>query len=308
MEKKAIRTAYGETLKKIGEKNKDIVVLDGDLSHSTMTAYFKKAFPERFFNMGIAEQNLMATAAGLAIAGKIPFVSTFAIFGTGRAYDQVRNSIAYANLNVKIALTHAGITVGEDGGSHQSIEDIALMRSIPNMIILSPSDAIETEKAVIEMARVKSPVYLRMGRSATTVFNTESTPFIIGKANILKEGKDICIFATGIMVYEALKTAELFKKDNISVSVVNIHTIKPLDRKTVLEMAISHKTLVSVEEHSIIGGLGSAIAEVLTEECPKKLIRLGINDVFGESGTSDELLKLHRLTSEDIYASIISKS
>lgn len=306
MEQKAIRVAYGEALAKLGEENKDIVVLDADLSHSTMTAMFKAKFPERFFNAGIAEQNMMTMAAGLSIIGKIPFVSTFAVFGTGRAYDQIRNSISYGNLNVKIALTHSGISVGEDGGSHQSIEDIALMRSIPNMIIISPCDAVETEKAVIALARMKGVAYLRMGRMSTDIITNDKTPFEIGKANILKEGSDICIFATGIMVAEALHAAEMLEKDGKSTSVVNIHTIKPIDRKTIIEMAKKHNALVSVEEHSIIGGLGTAISEVLSDECPKQLLRIGINDEFGQSGTPKELLKAYGLTSEEIYKKLIN--
>lgn len=304
MEKKAIRVAYGEALAKLGSINKDIVVLDADLSHSTMTAFFKSSFPDRFFNVGIAEQNLMDIAAGFAIAGKIPFASTFAIFGTGRAYDQIRNSIAYANLNVKIALTHAGISVGEDGGSHQSIEDIALMRVIPGMTIVSPCDALEVEKAVFELAKMNGPAYLRMGRLSSAIITDEKSIFEIGKANIMREGNDICLFATGILVEEALLLSDMLNKDGISSSVVNIHTIKPIDEDIIIKMAKKHSKLVSIEEHSIIGGLGGAISEVLTDKYPKSLLRIGINDEFGQSGKGGELLEHYGLTAPEMYKRI----
>ena len=304
MEKKAIRNAYGEALKRLGEINKNVVVLDGDLSGSTMTKTFKAAFPERFFNMGIAEQNIMGAAAGLAIDGKIPFASTFAMFGAGRAFEVIRNSICYPKLNVKVAVTHAGISVGEDGASHQSIEDISLMRSIPNMTVIVPCDAVEAEKAVFAAAEFEGPCYLRMARPATNIITNSDTPFKIGKANVLREGKDVCIFACGIVVPEALAAAEMAEKDGISVTVVNIHTIKPIDRDIIVEMAKKHKKLISVEEHSIIGGLGSAISEVLTDEYPSKLIRLGIKDTFGESGTVDELMNKYKLNATSLYDAI----
>ena len=304
MEKKAIRNAYGEALKRLGEINKNVVVLDGDLSGSTMTKTFKSAFPERFFNMGIAEQDMMGAAAGLAIAGKIPFASTFAMFGAGRAFEIIRNSICYPKLNVKVAVTHAGISVGEDGASHQSIEDISIMRSIPNMTVIVPCDAVEAEKAVFAAAEFNGPCYLRMARPATNIITKEDTPFTIGKANVLREGKDVCVFATGILVAEALDAAAMAEKDGISVTVVNIHTIKPIDREVVVDMAKKHKKLISIEEHSIIGGLGSAISEVLTDEYPSKLIRLGIKDTFGESGTVDELMNKYGLTSKALYEAI----
>ena len=304
MEKKAIRNAYGEALKRLGEINKNVVVLDADLSGSTMTKTFKSAFPERFFNMGIAEQDMMGAAAGLAIAGKIPFASTFAMFGAGRAFEIIRNSICYPKLNVKVAVTHAGISVGEDGASHQSIEDISIMRSIPNMTVIVPCDAVEAEKAVFAAAEFNSPCYLRMARPATNIITKEDTPFTIGKANVLREGKDVCVFATGILVAEALDAAAMAEKDGISVTVVNIHTIKPIDREVVVDMAKKHKKLISIEEHSIIGGLGSAISEVLTDEYPSKLIRLGIKDTFGESGTVDELMNKYGLTSKALYEAI----
>ncbi|WP_300757195.1 transketolase family protein [uncultured Brachyspira sp.] len=304
MEKKAIRNAYGEALKRLGEINKNVVVLDGDLSGSTMTKIFKSAFPERFFNMGIAEQNIMGAAAGLAIDGKIPFASTFAMFGAGRAFEIIRNSICYPKLNVKVAVTHAGISVGEDGASHQSIEDVSIMRSIPNMTVIVPCDAIEAEKAVFAAAEFDGPCYLRMARPATNIITNENTPFKIGKANVLREGKDICIFASGIVVPESLEAAQMAEKDGISVTVVNIHTIKPIDRELVVDMAKKHNKLISVEEHSIIGGLGSAISEVLTDEYPSKLIRLGIKDTFGESGTVDELMNKYGLNAKAIYEAL----
>ncbi|WP_297298205.1 transketolase family protein [uncultured Brachyspira sp.] len=304
MEKKAIRNAYGEALKRLGEINKNVVVLDADLSGSTMTKTFKSAFPERFFNMGIAEQDMMGAAAGLAIAGKIPFASTFAMFGAGRAFEIIRNSICYPKLNVKVAVTHAGISVGEDGASHQSIEDISIMRSIPNMTVIVPCDAVEAEKAVFAAAEFDGPCYLRMARPATNIITKEDTPFTIGKANVLREGKDVCVFATGILVAEALDAAEMAEKDGISVTVVNVHTIKPIDREVVVDMAKKHKKLISIEEHSIIGGLGSAISEVLTDEYPSQLIRLGIKDTFGESGTVDELMNKYGLTSKALYEAI----
>ena len=304
MEKKAIRNAYGEALKRLGEINKNVVVLDGDLSGSTMTKIFKSAFPERFFNMGIAEQNIMGAAAGLAIEGKIPFASTFAMFGAGRAFEVIRNSICYPKLNVKVAVTHAGISVGEDGASHQSIEDVSIMRSIPNMRVIVPCDAIEAEKAVFAAAEFDGPCYLRMARPATNIITNENTPFKIGKANVLREGKDICIFASGIVVPEALEAAQMAEKDGISVTVVNIHTIKPIDRELVVDMAKKHSKLISVEAHSIIGGLGSAISEVLTDEYPSKLMRLGIKDTFGESGTVDELMNKYGLNAKSIYETL----
>lgn len=304
MEKKAIRNAYGEALKRLGEINKNVVVLDGDLSGSTMTKIFKSAFPERFFNMGIAEQNIMGAAAGLAIDGKIPFASTFAMFGAGRAFEIIRNSICYPKLNVKVAVTHAGISVGEDGASHQAVEDVSIMRSIPNMTVIVPCDALEAEKAVFAAAEFDGPCYLRMARPATNIITNENTPFKIGKANVLREGKDICIFASGIVVPEALEATQMAEKDGISVTVVNVHTIKPIDREVVVDMAKKHSKLISVEEHSIIGGLGSAISEVLTDEYPCKLIRLGIKDTFGESGTVDELMNKYGLNAKAIYEAL----
>ncbi|MCG0275296.1 MAG: transketolase family protein [Thermosediminibacteraceae bacterium] len=299
MPKIATREAYGEALAELGEEIKEIVVLDADLSKSTKTSIFAKKFPERFFNMGIAEQNLIGTAAGLATCGKIPFASTFAIFATGRAFEQIRNSICYPNLNVKIAATHAGITVGEDGATHQSIEDIALMRALPNMTVISPADAVETKKAVRAAALLKGPVYLRLGRHPVeTVFN-ESYEFQPGKGLVLKEGRDVALIATGVMVAEALKAAEILAKDGIDAMVINIHTIKPIDEEVILKAA-ECGAIVTAEEHSIIGGLGSAVAEVLMEKKPVPMKRIGIRDVFGRSGKPEELMEAYGITAEDV--------
>jgi transketolase len=299
MPKIATREAYGEALAELGEEIKDIVVLDADLSKSTKTSVFAKKFPERFFNMGIAEQNLMGTAAGLATCGKIPFASTFAIFATGRAFEQIRNSICYPNLNVKIAATHAGITVGEDGATHQSIEDIALMRALPNMTVISPADATETKMAVRAAAQMKGPVYLRLGRHPVDTIFGEGCEFKPGKGVILREGRDVAIIATGVMVAEALKAAEILEKDGIDAMVINIHTIKPIDEEVILKAA-ECGAIVTAEEHSIIGGLGSAVAEVLSEKKPVPIKRIGIKDVFGMSGKPEELMKAYGLTAEDI--------
>lgn len=299
MTKIATRQAYGEALAQLGEENKDIVVLDADLSGSTKTAMFAEKFPERFFNIGIAEQDLMGTAAGFATCGKTPFASTFAVFATGRAFEQIRNSICYPELNVKIAATHAGITVGEDGATHQSIEDLAIMRSLPNMTVINPADAVEAKKAVKAAAMHKGPVYLRLGRMPVDIIYDENEEFEIGKGKILKDGKDVAIIATGIMVGEALKAAELLKQEGIKAMVVDIHTLKPIDKEVVLKAA-ECGAIVTVEEHNIIGGLGSAVSEVLAENKPTLMKRMGIKDVFGQSGKPAELLKLYQLTAEDI--------
>lgn len=299
MAKIATREAYGKTLAQLGDEIEDIVVLDADLSGSTKTAVFAKKFPERFFNMGIAEQNLMGTAAGFATCGKIPFASTFAVFATGRAYEQVRNSICYPRLNVKIAATHAGITVGEDGATHQSVEDLSLMRSLPNMVVINPADAVETDKTIRAAAKYQGPVYIRLGRMAVETIYEHNMDFEIGRANILRKGKDIAIIATGIMVQEALKAVKDLECDGIDTMVVDMHTIKPIDKNAILKAA-ECKKIITVEEHSIVGGLGSAVAEVLSEERPTPLKRMGIQDTFGQSGKGEELLKLYRLTAEDI--------
>jgi len=299
-EKIATRTAYGKALVELGAKDGRIVVLDADLSKSTKTAEFAKAYPERFFNMGIAEQNLLGTAAGLATAGKIPFASTFAVFATGRAFEQIRNSIAYPKLNVKIAATHAGITVGEDGASHQAIEDVALMRSLPNMTVIVPADAVETRQAVFAAAEYEGPVYLRMGRLDLPVLFDSSYRFEIGKANVLREGCDVAIVANGVMVAKALDAAAELEKRGIQAAVVNCATVKPLDEETILRLAQETKAIVTAEEHNIIGGLGSAVAECVTENFPVPVIRVGLRDTFGESGRPEELLKKYGLTAEDI--------
>ncbi|WP_349763484.1 transketolase family protein [Fusobacterium sp. SYSU M8D902] len=301
MSKKATRQAYGEALVELGTINKDVIVLDADLTKSTKTNLFKERFPERHFNLGIAEADLMGTAAGLASCGKIVFASTFAMFAAGRGFEQIRNSIAYPKLNVKIAPTHAGITVGEDGGSHQSVEDIALMRSIPGMVVLSPADAVETKKMIFEAAKYDGPVYIRMGRlDVETIFDEATYNFEIGKANILKKGNDVTIVATGLMTIEALKAADILEKEGVSVRVINMGTIKPLDEKTILKAAKETKFIVTAEEHSIIGGLGSAVSEYLSEIHPTKIKKLGIYDKFGQSGKATELLKYYNLTSEKL--------
>ncbi|WP_331682568.1 transketolase family protein [Peptacetobacter hiranonis] len=299
MESIATREAYGKTLVELVE-NKDIVVLDADLAGATKTVMFKKACPERFFDMGIAEGDMMGTAAGLAVSGKIPFASTFAIFAAGRGFEQIRNSICYPNINVKIAATHAGVTVGEDGGSHQAIEDISLMRSLPNMVVLNPADAVEARQMVLAAAEYVGPMYLRFGRAATPVIHDESYKFELGKGEVVKEGKDVSIIATGIMVAKALEAAETLKAEGIDAEVINISTIKPLDNELVLASAKKTGKVVTAEEHSIIGGLGSAVCELLAEEHPVKVTRIGVKDVFGQSGSPAALLEHYGLTAADI--------
>ena len=301
-ESKSLRVAYGEALAELGALNDKVVVLDADLSHATMTSIFAAKYPERFFNFGLAEANMMCAAAGIAHSGLIPFASTFALFGAGRAYEQIRNSIAYVNANVKFGLSHSGLSVGEDGGSHQSIEDIALMRVVPNMTIFVPCDSMETKKAVFAAARINGPVYIRVARPVVETFTTESTPFVPGKANILREGADVCVIATGLMVKEALKAADILAGEGIGASVVNMHTIKPFDSECVLEMAGKCGAIVSVEEHSVIGGLGSAVAETLAGNSAAKFKRLGIQDRFGESGKPADLFAEFGLTPADIVA------
>ena len=298
--KKATRQSYGEALLELGKENEQIVVFDADLASATKTNLFGKEFPNRFFDMGIAEQNMISTAAGMATCGKIPYASTFAVFAAGRAYDQIRNSICYPKLNVKICATHAGITVGEDGATHQMIEDISLMRTLPNMTVISTSDDIQTKWAVKEISKINGPVYLRLSRLATPVIYDENQKFEIGKAVQIGEGTDATIFATGVTVSEALKAQEELKIKGIDVRVVDIHTIKPIDRDIIVKCAKETKRLISIEDHNIIGGLGSAISEVLTDEYPIKLTRLGINDTFGKSGKATELMKYFGITDEDL--------
>ena len=301
----ATREAYGKALVKLSTLNNNVVVLDADLSKSTKTADFKAVAPERFINMGIAESNMMGVAAGLSTCGKIPFVSSFAIFAAGRAYEQIRNSICYPNLNVKVCATHAGLTVGEDGATHQAIEDISLMRSIPNMTVINPCDAVETEAAILAIAEYKGPCYVRLGRLAVNTINDEKTyKFEIGKGVTLAQGNDATIIATGMMVESALEAKEILKKDGIEARVINIHTIKPIDKQLIIEAAKETKAIVTVEEHSVIGGLGSAVSEVVCEECPVPVVKVGIKDTFGESGNPYELLKKYGLTSEAICESV----
>lgn len=298
--KMATREAYGKALVKLGKINEDVVVLDADLSKSTKTNDFLKAYPNRFFNMGIAEQNLVGAACGLATAGKIPFASTFAMFATGRAFEVIRNSVCYPKLNVKICATHAGITVGEDGGSHQSVEDISLMRSIPNMTVVVPADGVEAEKMIFAAADFNGPMYVRLGRSAVPTIFEEDYNFEIGKGVVLREGNDATIIACGIMVNEALIAADILKEENINVRVINMSTIKPIDTEIIIKAAKETKAIVTAEEHSIIGGLGSAISEVVSENCHIKVKRVGVNDSFGESGTPNELLEKYGLTAKNI--------
>lgn len=298
--KKASRQSYGEALAELGKENSDIVVLDADLSTATKTSIFAKEFPNRFFDMGIAEQNMVSTAAGMATCGKIPYISTFAIFAAGRAYDQIRNSICYPKLNVKICATHSGITVGEDGATHQMIEDLSLMRTIPNMTVISTSDDIQTKWAVKQISKIQGPVYLRLARLETAKIYNDYKDFEIGKAIQIGEGIDGTVFATGVTVQEAIIAQEELKKLGINIRVVDIHTIKPIDKDVIIKCAKETKKLISIEDHNIIGGLGTAISEVLTELYPVKLIRLGINDTFGKSGKAEDLMKLFEITSENI--------
>ena len=301
----ATREAYGKALAEIGQINKDIVVLDADLSKSTKTADFKKVCSDRFINMGIAESNMMSVAAGLSTCGKIPFVSTFAMFAAGRAFEQIRNSICYPRLNVKICATHAGLTVGEDGASHQAIEDLALMRSIPNMTVISPSDAVETEAAIKSISEYEGPCYVRLGRAAVNVINDNpSYNFEIGKGVTLKKGKDVTIIATGIMVEVALQAEELLKSEGIEARIINIHTLKPIDKEILIKAGKETGAIVTVEEHTVIGGLGSAVSEVLSEEYPVPIIKVGVKDAFGESGKPDELLKAYGLTANEVVKSV----
>ena len=301
-EKKATREAYGDALVEFGAEYKNLVVLDADLAEATKTCKFKAAYPERFFDCGIAEGNMMGVAAGLAASGMIPFASSFAMFAAGRAFEQVRNTIGYPHLNVKIGATHAGITVGEDGATHQCNEDIALMRTIPGMTIINPADAVEARAAVKAAIDMKGPVYMRFGRYAVPTFNTDDYVFEIGKGVELCDGKDVAIIATGLMVSVAMEAAELLKEDGISARVINIHTIKPIDAEIIEKAAKETGAIVTAEEHSIIGGLGSAVAEVLCEKSPVPMLRVGVEDKFGKSGQVPELLREYGLTAENIAA------
>lgn len=308
----ATRQSYGEALAELGEENKNVVVLDADLSGATKTSIFAEEFPERFFDMGIAEQDMMGTGAGFSTFGKIPYVSTFAVFATGRAYDQIRNTIAHTNANVKICATHAGITVGEDGATHQMLEDISMMRTLPNMMVMSPSDDVQTKWAIKEIANVNGPVYVRLSRLATPVIYDEgfvkenNIKFEIGKAIQIGDGTDASIIATGMTVSEALKAQEVLKEKGINVRVIDVHTIKPLDKEMIIKCAKETKRIITIEDHSIIGGLGTAVCEVLSENFPAKVMRIGINNTFGESGKAEELLKKYNLNSEYLVK-ILSK-
>ena len=296
----ATRQSYGEALKELGEINKNIVVLDADLSTATKTELFAKEFPERFFDMGISEQDMIGTSAGFATCGKIPYASTFAVFAAGRAYDQIRNSVCYPNLNVKICATHAGVTVGEDGASHQMIEDISMMRTLPNLKVFSPSDDTQTRFIIKEIANINSPCYVRLSRLSTPIIYDENEQFEMGKAKQIGEGEDATIFATGVCVSEALKAKEVLEKKGIFVRVVDVFSLKPVDKDTIIRCAKQTKRIITVEDHSIIGGLGSIICEVLSEEYPCKVTRLGINDSFGKSGNAVELMKYFKIDCDAI--------
>lgn len=300
----ATRQSYGEALLELGRENKDIVVLDADLSGATKTKLFAKEFSERFFDMGISEQDMMSTAAGMSTMGKIPYASTFAVFAAGRAYDQIRNSICYPKLNVKICATHAGITVGEDGATHQMLEDISMMRTLPNMTVISTSDDTQTKWAVKEISKIQGPVYLRLSRLATPVIYDENEKFEIGKGKQFGNGTDATVIATGVTVAEALKAKEELAKEGIDIRVVDMHTIKPIDKEIIIKSAKETNKIITIEDHNIIGGLGTSVCEVLSEEYPKKVVRMGIKDEFGTSGKAEELMKHFKITSKDIVEEI----
>lgn len=305
VKKIATRESYGNALVELGKEHEEIVVLDADLAAATKTAIFKKAFPERHINCGIAEANMIGVAAGLAAAGKVPFASSFAMFVSGRAYEQVRNSVGYPKLNVKIGASHAGISVGEDGATHQCNEDIALMRMIPEMVVINPSDDVEARAAVKAAYEHDGPVYMRFGRLAVPVINNNPDyKFELGKGVVLREGKDVTIIATGLPVANCLEAAEMLAADGIDAKLINIHTIKPLDEELVVAAAKETGKIVTVEEHSVIGGLGSAVCDVLSEQAPTKVLKIGINDVFGESGPALELIKKYGLDAESIYQKV----
>ena len=305
VQKVATRESYGNALKELGAENPNVLVLDADLAGATKTGVFKKAYPDRFFDCGIAEGNMVGIAAGLATTGKIPFCSTFAMFAAGRAFEQVRNSVGYPHLNVKIAATHAGISVGEDGATHQCNEDIALMRTIPGMVVLNPADDVEARAAVKAAAEYEGPVYLRFGRLAVPVFNDEANyKFEIGKGILLREGTDLTIVATGLCVNSALEAAEKLAAEGVSAEVINIHTIKPLDEEIILKSAKKTGKVVTAEEHSVIGGLGSAVCDVLSEKLPTPVKKIGVYDVFGESGPAVKLLEKYKLDGAGVYEQI----
>ena len=302
----ATRQSYGEELAKLGEENENIVVLDADLSTATKTELFAEKFPDRFIDVGIAEQNLMGISAGLSTFGKIPYASTFAVFAAGRAYEQIRNSIAYPKLNVKICATHAGVTVGEDGATHQMLEDLGLMRGLPNMTVICPSDDIQTKWAVREIAKINGPVYLRLCRLKTPIIY-DTDKFEIGKAVQIGNGTDASIIATGVCVSEAIKAMEILKEKSINVRVIDMHTIKPIDKEIIVKCAKETKQIITVEDHSVIGGLGSSVCEVLSEEYPTKVERMGIMDTFGQSGNGEELLAYYKIDSNAIVEKVLKK-
>ena len=304
VKKIATRESYGKTLLELGAEMPNLVVLDADLAGSTKTGVFAKAYPDRHFDCGIAEGNMMSIAAGLAAAGMVPFASSFAMFAAGRAYEQVRNSIGYPHLNVKIGATHAGITVGEDGASHQCLEDLALMREIPGMVVMCPADDTEARKAVRAAVKHEGPVYIRFGRAAVPVVFDEDYDFQIGKGSVIREGKDVSIIANGLCVASAIEAADMLAKDGIDAEIVNICTIKPLDEELVVKTASKTGKVVTAEEHSIIGALGSAVAEFLSEKCPTKMYRIGVRDVFGESASAEVLLHKYMLDGEGIYKQV----
>ena len=303
-DKIATRQAYGEALVELGKTNENLVVMDADLSGSTKTAMFAKEFPERFFNMGIAEQNLYGAATGLAMSGKVVCASTFAMFAAGRAFEIIRNSIGYTGANVKICASHAGITVGEDGASHQTFEDIALMRTIPGMTVVNPSDAVAIKKLLKQIVEMKGPCYFRVGRAAVPVFYGEDDEIILGKGNLIREGNDVSIIATGIMVNEAYEAAKALEQEGISARVIDIHTIKPLDEEIIIKAAKETGAIVTAEEHSIIGGLGDAVAQVVVKKAPCRMAMVGQLDTFDESGKPDELRKKYHMTAEDIVNAV----
>lgn len=307
VKKIATRESYGKALAELGAKIENLVVLDADLAGATKTGIFKKAFPDRHIDCGIAEGNMMSVAAGLASTGMIPFASTFAMFAAGRAFEQIRNSIGYTGMNVKIGATHGGISVGEDGASHQCLEDIALMRTIPGMVVMCPADDTEARKAVQAAVEHEGPVYIRFGRAPVPVFYGEDYDFRIGKGSVLREGKDITIIANGLCTSAAVEAAEMLARDGIDAEVINICTVKPLDEELVIKSAAKTGKVVTAEEHNIIGGLGSAVAECLSEKCPTQMLRIGIRDRFGESGTAAELLHKYQLDAEGLYQQIVTQ-
>ncbi len=300
----ATRQSYGEALAALGEENEKIVVLDADLSAATKTSIFAKKFPDRFFDIGISEQDMMGVAAGMATSGLIPYASSFAVFAAGRAYDQIRNSICYPKLNVKVCASHGGVTCGEDGATHQMLEDISMMRTLPNMTVMCTSDDTQTKWAVKEISKINGPVYLRLCRLATPVIYEEGTAFEIGKGYQFGDGTDATVIATGVTVSEALKAKDILKEKGIDIRVIDIHTIKPIDKEIMIKAAQETKRIITIEDHNIIGGLGTAVCEVLSEEYPTKVIRMGVKDTFGESGKAEELMKKFEITADDIVKKI----